>query len=33
MVHLFIQSFVLLFAHVDSYKKQIITVNTTIWDK
>jgi hypothetical protein len=33
MVHLFIQSFALLFAHVDPYKKQFVTINTTIWDK
>jgi hypothetical protein len=33
MVHLFIQSFALLFANVDPYKKQFITVNTIIWDK
>jgi hypothetical protein len=33
MVHLSIQSFAVLFAHVDPYKKQFITISITIWDK
>jgi hypothetical protein len=33
MVRLFINSFVVLFAHVDQYKKQFITINITNWDK